>query len=61
LKTIASPCVKICTVDPERDICNGCHRTLDEIARWSDMSDAERAQVLALLPARRRLVKTLAD
>ncbi len=55
---IASPCVKICTVDPAQDRCNGCHRTLDEIARWSAMSDTERARVIALLPARRQSVET---
>lgn len=55
---IASPCLKICTVDPERDMCSGCHRTLDEIARWSQMDDTERAQVLALLPARRQSLET---
>ena len=34
-------------------LCRGCYRTLDEIARWGTMSDAERAAVMAALPARR--------
>ena len=34
-------------------LCRGCYRTLDEIARWGTMSDAEHAAVLAALPARR--------
>jgi hypothetical protein len=29
-------------MDPQRDLCLGCKRTLDEIARWATMSDAER-------------------
>jgi predicted Fe-S protein YdhL (DUF1289 family) len=29
-------------MDPGRDLCLGCKRTLDEIARWAAMSDAER-------------------
>lgn len=33
--------------------CTGCYRTLEEIARWGEMSDAERESVLALLVARR--------
>ena len=33
--------------------CLGCKRTLAEIARWSQMTDAERAAVMAQLPARR--------
>jgi len=33
--------------------CRGCRRTLDEIARWGGMTEAEQAAVLAALPARR--------
>jgi hypothetical protein len=43
----------MCQINPERGTCLGCHRTLDEIARWIQMSDAERERVLAELPARR--------
>jgi uncharacterized protein len=49
---IDSPCVKICTLDARSAACLGCGRTLDEIARWSTMSAAERARVMAELPAR---------
>jgi len=48
-----SPCVKVCQMDPQRGLCLGCARTLDEIARWSSMSDTERERVLAELPRRR--------
>ncbi len=47
-----SPCNKVCVMDAENRYCRGCQRTLDEIARWSQMSDAERKAVLAALPAR---------
>ncbi|MEO8145198.1 MAG: DUF1289 domain-containing protein [Betaproteobacteria bacterium] len=50
---IASPCVKVCVLDAERRYCTGCLRTLDEIAHWGEMSDAERGTVMAQLPARR--------
>jgi hypothetical protein len=40
-------------MDADNRYCLGCKRTLGEIARWSEMSEAERAAVLALLPARR--------
>jgi predicted Fe-S protein YdhL (DUF1289 family) len=33
-------------MDPRRDLCLGCRRTLDEIARWAAMSDAEREGIL---------------
>ena len=48
-----SPCVKVCVMDPQRDVCMGCARTLDEIARWGLMSEEQRSAVMAELPARR--------
>ena len=41
-----SPCTKICTLDARRERCIGCARTLDEIARWAAMSDAERQAMM---------------
>jgi predicted Fe-S protein YdhL (DUF1289 family) len=43
---VESPCNKICTLDSGGAYCIGCGRTLDEIARWFGMSDAERARVI---------------
>lgn len=51
---IPSPCINVCTLDPTGRICTGCLRSVDEIARWGGMSDAERAEVLSRLPERRR-------
>jgi uncharacterized protein len=48
-----SPCVKVCVMDPERDACIGCCRTLEEIALWGRMSDAQREAVMRDLPERR--------
>jgi len=48
-----SPCVKVCVLDPVRGLCTGCARSLDEIARWATMSEAERRAVREALPARR--------
>ena len=39
-------------MDPGRNLCLGCKRTLDEIARWGTMSDAERERVMAELARR---------
>ena len=47
-----SPCTKVCVMDEEDRYCLGCKRTLGEIARWSEMSDAERASVMAQLSLR---------
>jgi len=52
MAVIDSPCIKICTLDPGRGLCLGCGRTIEEIARWSVMSAAEHATLMAQLPAR---------
>ena len=49
---IQSPCNKICTIDAPSGLCAGCGRTLDEIARWTTLSDGERARIMAELPQR---------
>lgn len=49
---IASPCIKLCVVHPEERICVGCYRSIDEISRWSKMTQTERAEVIAELPDR---------
>jgi predicted Fe-S protein YdhL (DUF1289 family) len=49
---IDTPCVKICTLDARSGMCLGCGRTVDEIARWIEMSAAERGRIIAELPRR---------
>jgi len=44
-------------MDPRSGLCAGCGRTLDEIARWGSMSDADRSRIMSLLPE--RLAKTV--
>ena len=50
---MTSPCIKVCQMDPQRGLCLGCRRSLEEIARWSSMSDAERQRVMDALPSRK--------
>lgn len=42
---IESPCIKICILD-ENHVCEGCHRTIDEIMAWPTLSDEEKLAVL---------------
>jgi uncharacterized protein len=49
---IASPCNKICTVEPVSGLCIGCGRSLAEIANWIGYSDAERSRIMVELPQR---------
>jgi predicted Fe-S protein YdhL (DUF1289 family) len=39
-------------MDPRSGLCIGCGRTLEEIARWAEMSAQERRAIMALLPQR---------
>jgi predicted Fe-S protein YdhL (DUF1289 family)/8-oxo-dGTP pyrophosphatase MutT (NUDIX family) len=49
---IITPCVGVCSLDAQ-GVCRGCWRTIDEIARWKIMSDAERMNFLvSVLPGR---------
>ncbi|SEC96704.1 hypothetical protein SAMN05519104_2470 [Rhizobiales bacterium GAS188] len=50
---VETPCVGICLMDPHDGLCTGCARSLDEITRWSAMSDGERRAIMAVLPDRR--------
>ncbi|GGL57740.1 DUF1289 domain-containing protein [Wenxinia marina] len=54
---IESPCVRTCVVHPEARICVGCHRTIDEIGRWTRMTPEERRAVMEELPERAGLLR----
>ena len=44
---VESPCINVCKI--ENDVCIGCGRTLEEIAHWSEMTDADKEYVNANL------------
>ena len=50
--SIETPCNKVCVMHPSLGHCIGCGRSLDEIGRWIDLAPAERARIMAQLPAR---------
>ncbi|RVT87652.1 DUF1289 domain-containing protein [Inhella crocodyli] len=51
---VESPCINVCRIEARSGLCEGCARTLDEIAAWAQASDAERQRVIDQLPLRRR-------
>ena len=55
-----SPCTKVCIMDEDNRYCLGCKRTLGEIARWGEMTDFERADIVAQLSTRRSDVSEFA-
>ena len=48
----ATPCIKVCVVDPLSGLCIGCGRTIAEISLWPEMSEDERRAVMSGLPER---------
>ncbi|NEW85841.1 MULTISPECIES: DUF1289 domain-containing protein [Rhodopseudomonas] len=50
--SIETPCIAVCLIDPQTNLCYGCGRTMPEIARWPRMSSAERRAIMAALPRR---------
>jgi uncharacterized protein len=51
---VKSPCVNWCEMHPQTGYCLGCFRTLDEIARWSSLSDDEQRAINLQLPLRKK-------
>ena len=52
--TVRSPCTSVCRIDARSGWCEGCMRTIEEIARWGTMSDTQRVDVWARLNERRK-------
>ena len=42
---VPSPCVSICRMNPVSELCEGCFRTLDEIALWGRMEEGSKREV----------------
>ena len=49
---VPSPCIAVCRMDPATAWCQGCFRTLEEIAGWSRMDDAGKRGIWALIEQR---------
>ena len=51
---VASPCNSVCRIDERTGWCEGCYRTIEEIAAWSAIDDAQKLAVRDALRLRRR-------
>jgi predicted Fe-S protein YdhL (DUF1289 family) len=49
---VASPCIGVCRIDAGTGLCEGCLRTLDEIAAWGVLDDDARRDVWAAIRRR---------
>ena len=55
VRPVRSPCVSVCRIDAASGWCEGCQRTLEEIAGWGTMTDEARLAVWSRIRARRGL------
>ncbi len=49
---VPSPCVGVCRMDAATGWCEGCFRSLDEIAAWSRADEADKRSVWARVESR---------
>ncbi len=47
-----SPCIDVCRIDVTTGLCEGCLRTIDEIAAWGTLDASARRAILDRLPQR---------
>jgi predicted Fe-S protein YdhL (DUF1289 family) len=52
MRQVPSPCTGVCRIDHISGFCEGCLRTLDEIADWPMLSAAEKKALLERLRER---------
>lgn len=51
---VSSPCIGICRMDARTGLCEGCFRTIDEIAQWSTAGDEWKRAVWVDIAQRRQ-------
>jgi uncharacterized protein len=59
MNRVSSPCIRVCILDPETGLCEGCGRTRDEIGKWFRLPETERLRIMAELPERMRVAFAL--
>ncbi|QNE33409.1 DUF1289 domain-containing protein [Sphingomonas sp. NBWT7] len=53
MPSVETPCIGICRLDDEGEMCLGCYRTLDEIGAWRDADEARRRLIIERAAGRR--------
>jgi uncharacterized protein len=56
-----SPCINVCVLDDTTRTCIGCGRSIEEIAGWRTLTDAERRRIMGELAERRRRMQVAAE
>ena len=51
-EVVPSPCISVCRIDADSGCCEGCLRTLDEIAAWSQLDNDGKRGVWRIIEQR---------
>ncbi len=51
--SVKSPCINVCRMDANSGLCEGCLRTVDEIAGWATVPDEKKVLILVAVAQRR--------
>ena len=49
---VPSPCISVCRMHAMSGLCEGCLRTIDEIAAWSTLDEEAKRRVWRLIEKR---------
>lgn len=49
---VETPCIKVCVIDPQSELCIGCGRQRREIAEWLTLTPKARSEIISQLPER---------
>jgi uncharacterized protein len=50
---VPSPCINVCRMDAASGLCEGCQRTLAEIAAWASMAEFDKRELWQQIARRR--------
>lgn len=53
MRTILTPCIKICKLDPTAEFCIGCGRTKKQIKEWRIYTDDQKKSIIEQLKDKR--------
>ena len=53
MQAVPSPCIDVCRIDAGSGWCEGCSRTIEEIAQWAELDADAKRKVWDLLLQRR--------
>ena len=52
-ENVPSPCISVCRMNPQSGLCEGCLRSIEEIAQWGNVGDELKRAILKRIEQRR--------